>query len=269
MTQTTTFPNLESLPNASTQALLYFSGSLGTLTEVDVVTSGSFSTQFYAENLGPSSSTISGTTSGRLSVNLPSGAFPVVIPAVTDSFDAAAYDGTLSYASPSGNDFAPATSNSAAQTAVLTSPAALAAFTGNFRIPVTVSGHATGSTTSSDGEISAGFTTQTSVTITVVYHYIPNLPSLNPPANPSPSPQSSGTSPTAAAPAAPQASSAGTASLVETTATQTHHAATHTKKKVVVQTATSSHKGAHHPAGGHKQKKPGGHSRDATSHLGK
>ena len=40
MTQTITFPNLESLPNVANQALLYFSSTMGTLTEVDVVTSG-------------------------------------------------------------------------------------------------------------------------------------------------------------------------------------------------------------------------------------
>ena len=63
MTQTATFPNLESLPNVATQAFLYFSSPMGTLTEVDVLTSGSFSSTFSAENLGSSGSTIKGTTS--------------------------------------------------------------------------------------------------------------------------------------------------------------------------------------------------------------
>ena len=76
MTQTATFPNLESHPNVASQAFLYFSSTMGTLTEVDVVTSGSFSTQFSAENLGPSSNAITGTTSGNLSINVPSGAIP-------------------------------------------------------------------------------------------------------------------------------------------------------------------------------------------------
>src|SRR5271156_3265678 len=94
MTQTATFPNLESLPNVSTQAFLYFSSTMGTLTEVDLVTSGSYSTQFYAENLGPSSTTIEGTTSANLSINVPSGAIPVTIPSITESFNAAPFDGT-------------------------------------------------------------------------------------------------------------------------------------------------------------------------------
>ncbi len=77
MTQTATFPNLEATPNASrSQAFVFFNSTMGTLTEVDLVTSGSFSTQFHAENLGSSSTTINGTTSGNLSINVPTGADP-------------------------------------------------------------------------------------------------------------------------------------------------------------------------------------------------
>ena len=180
MTQTATFPNLESLPNRGTQAFLYFSSAMGTLTEVDVVTSGSFSTEFHAENLGSSRATIAGTTSGNLTINVPSGAIPVTIPSVTETFNASPFDGDLDYAGTSGKNFAPVTSSSAPETTVLTSPADLAAFTGNFRIPISVSGHATGSASSSNGDLSDGFNTQTSATITVIYHYIPNLPSLDP-----------------------------------------------------------------------------------------
>ncbi len=181
MTQLTTFPDLETLPTVSSTAMLYFSATMGTLTEVDLVTSGSFQTEFYAENLGNSPGTIEGTTSGNLSINVPTGAIPVTIPSVTESFDASAYDGTVDYGGTSGKDFAPVTSSSTPQTMVLTSPADLAAFTGHFRLPVSVSGHATGSATSDDGDLSSGFNTQTSATITVIYHYIPNLPSLDPP----------------------------------------------------------------------------------------
>ena len=192
MTQTATFPNLESLPNVSTQAILYFSSRMGTLTEVDLVTSGSFNSEFYAENLGSSSSTIEGTTSGNLSVNVPTGSIPVTIPSVTQTFDAQPFDGTLDYGGTSGKDFAPVTSSATPQTTVLTSPADLAAFTGNFRIPISVSGHATGSATSDNGNLSAGFKTQTSATITVIYDFIPDLPSLDPSPNTSPSSQPPG-----------------------------------------------------------------------------
>jgi hypothetical protein len=65
MSQTATFPDLESSPTTSSQEILYFSSAIGTLTEVDLVTSGSFQSEFYAENLGNSSSTITGTTSGN------------------------------------------------------------------------------------------------------------------------------------------------------------------------------------------------------------
>ena len=180
MTQTATFPNLEALPDVSTQAFLYFRSTMGTLTEVDVVTSGSFNSEFYAENLGASSSTLQGTTSGNLSVQVPSGSIPVVIPSVTRTFDAQPFDGALDYAGTSGKDFTPVTSSSAPQTTVLTSPADLAAFTGNFRMPISVSGHATGTATSENGQLSSGFHSQTSATITVIYHFIPDLPSLDP-----------------------------------------------------------------------------------------
>jgi hypothetical protein len=180
MIQTATFPNLEALPNVATQAFLYFSSPMGTLTEVDVAISGSFSTQFAAENLGSASNMITGTTSANLAINVPSGAIPLSIPSITEKFTATPFDGTVTYDGTSGEEFASVTSNSATQTTVLTSPAALAAFTGSFRIPITVSGHAQGVATSTNGDISANFQTQTSVTVTVIYHYDPSLPSLDP-----------------------------------------------------------------------------------------
>jgi hypothetical protein len=275
MTQTATFPNLESLPNVATQAFLYFSSTMGTLTEVDLVTSGTYSTEFRAENLGASSSAIAGTTTANLSINVPTGAIPVTIPSVTETFNASPFDGTLSYGGTSGKDFAPVTSSSAAQTTVLTSPSNLAAFTGNFRIPISVSGHATGSATSSNGDLSDDFNTQTSATITVIYHYIPNLPSFDPLSSTSPSsqppsvpssgnvaatsssPVSSSTSPTNAAPAAPT----GTVSVVQALSAQPQHSSTHARGKKPMLAAISSHKSAHHPLGGLLRPRSVGHSR--------
>jgi hypothetical protein len=195
MTQTATFPDLESLPTVSNQALLYFSATMGTLTEVDLVTSGSFQTQFSAQNLGSTSATIQGTTTANLSINVPTGPMPVSIPAVTETIDAPASDGS---AGASGTTLAPVTSSSTPQTTVLTSPADLAAFTGFARIPISVTGHATGGATSSDSDVSTAFDTQTSATITVIYHYIPNPPGTDPVSggSTSPSPSSGGTSTT-------------------------------------------------------------------------
>jgi hypothetical protein len=153
---------------------------MGALTEVDVAISGSFSTQFAAENLGSSSNVITGTTSANLAINVPSGAIPLSIPSINEKFTASPFEGTVTYDGTSGEEFASVTSNSAQQTTVLTSPAALAAFTGEFRIPITVSGHAQGAATSTNGDISDNFQTQTSVTVTVIYHYDPSLPSLDP-----------------------------------------------------------------------------------------
>jgi hypothetical protein len=251
MTQTAAFPNLESLPNVSTQAILYFSSTMGTLTEVDLVASGSFSTEFSAENLGASSATIKGVTAGNLAINGPTGAIPVSIPSVTETFKAAAFDGSLDYAGQSGKDFAAAASKSAAQTMVLTSPADLAAFTGHFRIPITVSGHATGTAASTNGDLSSSFKTQTAATLTVVYHYIPSLPSLDPPAASSPASQL--TNPPAAGPASAPSTSPvpATTSTLPAASTPVHVTLTHParetihKKKVFLARKHPSHKVAH------------------------
>ncbi len=176
MTQTATFPDLEGHPGLSDQAILYFAATMGTLTEVDLVTSGSFTSRFAAENLAPAARTIAGTTAAELSIAVPTGPIPVVIPAVTQSFNASAFDGVLDDGGTSGRTFDPVTSSSATTTTVLTSPADLAAFTGHFRIPIAVSGHASEVTSPDDGEVSTSCATDTSTTITVIYHYIPNLP---------------------------------------------------------------------------------------------
>jgi hypothetical protein len=272
MTQTATFPDLESSPTASSQQILYFSSAIGTLTEVDLVTSGSFQSEFSAENLGHTSSTIEGTTRGNLSINVPSGAIPVTIPSVTETFNAAAFDGHVDYGGTSGKDFAPVTSSSTPQTTVLTSPADLAAFTGHFQIPISVSGHATGVASSTDGNLSDGFKTQTSATLTVIYRFTPNYPSLDPPPNPSPSaPPPGPTGPTdgsgsSSSPAAPGADSSGasalpaTNSLVSTPSTQV-------KKHGSLKVGASSHKGGHHAPVVHLRPGSGGPHRVVKTRL--
>jgi hypothetical protein len=248
MTQTATYPNLESFPNAATQAFLYFSAPMGPLTEVDVITSGTFTTQFYAENLGPSSSQITGTTSANLSINVPTGSIPLSIPSVTESFTAAPYDGILDYSGTSGMEFAPETSTAAAATTVLASPAELAAFTGYFRMPVSVTGHALGNATSSNGDLSAGFNTQTSVTITIIDHYIPNLPSLDPPTGSgdttpsSETPPASGSTPMGTPPAMPT----GSGGAIQALPTPSNQQSTHAKQEKVK--ATFHHKRVHQGA---------------------
>jgi hypothetical protein len=254
MTQTATYPILESSPNTATQAFLYFSAPMGTLTQVDVITSGTFTTQFYAENPRPTNSQITGTTSASLSINVPSGSIPLSIPSVTESFTAAPYDGTLDYGGTSGKAFAPETSSSAPQTTVLTSPADLAAFTGYFRMPISVTGHATGSATSSSGALSDGFNTQTSVTITIIDHFIPNLPSLDPPTgsgngsttSASANPPSSDSSPASSpAPIAP----AGTGAPIQAQPTPTPTTQPSTQAKKEKTTAILHHKSIHHGPG--------------------
>jgi hypothetical protein len=266
MTQTATFPNLESFPSAASQAFLYFSSTMGTLTEVDVTVSGSYSTQFSAENLGASSSAIEGTTSANLTINVPGGAIPLSIPAVTENFNATAFDGTVNYGGTGGKTFAPVTSSSAPQTTVLMSPEALAAFTGNFRMPISVSGHATGNATSSNGDLSDNFQTQTSVTITIVYDYTPNLTSLNPPAGASSSGGGSTTTPSS-----PQSSGTTTPNATPTAPSGTLQTSSAPLQQPSVQVKKKGHAGAKPAHAGPKPKpKPIAHaSHVVKSHHGK
>jgi hypothetical protein len=203
MTQTATFPDLEGHPGLSDQAILYFAATMGTLTEVDIVTSGSFASRFSAENLAPAARTLAGTTSADLTIAVPTGPLPVTIPAVTQSFDASAFDGALDYGGTSGRSFAPATSSSGPTMTVLTSPADLAAFTGHFRMPIGVSGHASGVTDPDDAEVASTFATETSVTVAVIYHYLPDLPDLGPSPAGATSPTATPTAPPAGTSSSP------------------------------------------------------------------
>lgn len=242
MSQTVSFPDLEDHPTLSDQGLLYFSATMGTLTEVDVVTSGSFQARFSAENLGATGQTITGTTAANLAVNLPTGPIAVGVPAVTESFNAAGYDGTLDDGGASGRAMAPVSSNSTPQTTVYTSPADLAAFTGHFRIPISVDGHATGTASSANGDISSAFQTDTSATITVIYHYTPDFSGPAQPAAASTSGGAAGTSPApsiATGTASTQGSGQGTSALStgSSTANQQHGTA---------RTRIALHHHAHH-----------------------
>jgi hypothetical protein len=272
MTQTATFPNLESQPNVADQAILYFSSSIGTLTEVDVVTSGSYTTQFYAQNLGATSSKITGTTAANLSINLPSGPVPVTIPAVAESFNAGPFGGTVNYSGTSGKVFAAESSSSTTNTTVMTSPADLAAYTGQFRIPITVSGRATGSASSTDGELSDGFNTQTSVTLTVIYHYT-SFSDTGPPTSsgsgdttPAPgTPVSSGTGPTSPSPTTPT----GTGSQIQSLPTLPQNSSTHGQKAKAKVPAKPSHQSVHHAAISHVKHAPVVHSSRVKNHADK
>jgi hypothetical protein len=236
MTQTETFPDLEANPALSDQALLYFSATMGTLTEVDVVTSGSFTSQVSVENAASTGQTVQATTSANLSINVPTGAVPVVIPSVTQSVNVSAL---------SDQSLPTVTSSSTPQTMVLTSPAALAAFTGHFRIPISVAGHATGSVTPNDANVSDSFNTDTSATITVIYHYIPDLPGIGS----SPGTSSPGTSSPGGTTTSPSGSTSGAQALTGNTDGSSAHAKIQRSlSKRVSHPHHPHHPSHHHPA---------------------
>jgi hypothetical protein len=185
MTQTARFPNIVSFPDVSDQAILYFSPNMGILTEVGLMTSGSFTAQF-------------GSGGSSVKVN---------------------------------------SIGSAPQTTEFTDSAHLAAFTGNFRIPIRVT------PSSSAGDPSA--------TITVKYYFAPNLPSLDPPPGPG-SLSSTPTSPTSpnsgsgTGTPSPSGTVQSTSTLPATGSTNHGLSSGHLKTNASVKKSTPFHPAVHH-----------------------
>ena len=180
MMQQVAFPQAYTNFN-STGTVPGFDPALGTLIAVDVVNSGSITSEFYTENLGSSPTTITGIVSGSLMAIGPAATIPVGIPQVTQTFDAAAYDGTTDFGGTSGKDFTPVVSSGAAALTI-TDPAALSGYVGNGPVTFTESANAVANASApTSGSMAAGFNTQAAATITVVYHYIPNDPPLSSP----------------------------------------------------------------------------------------
>jgi outer membrane biosynthesis protein TonB len=241
MVQQVAFPQAYTNFN-STGTVPGFDPALGTLIAVDVVNSGSITSEFYTENLGSSPTTITGIVSGSLMASGPSATIPVGIPQVTQTFDAAAYDGTEDFSGASGKDFTPVVS-SGTSALTITDPAALAGYVGNGPVTFTESANAIANASApTSGSMAAGFNTQAAATITVVYHYIPNTP---PPSSPQPQTAS------LVSPQGGSGSGGAGAFIAAATSTKSHHA---------VSQASLHHKAipthpAHHPvSNGHRRK---------------
>jgi hypothetical protein len=200
MTQTAWFPNIQTNPTLSDQAILFFSPTMGTLKEVDVVTTGLFTAQF-------------GT--GATSVKV--------------------------------NSISPT-----AQATEFTDSAHLAAFTGSFRIPLSVA------PSSSAGDPTA--------TIIVKYYFAPSLPSLDPAPSPALSPTpTSATSPIGASstvPPSPSGTVQGTNTLPATGSTHHGLSSGHLKTNASVKKSAPFHPVVH-PVGHHLHAR---HPRLAVEH---
>jgi hypothetical protein len=172
-----TLPVLATFDNAKTgwtktAQVARFDPSLGTLLSVDIVSTGTLQSEFQFENIDAEPGTITGTINGTVTVNVP-GASPLVTNlTASDSFSAAAYDGTIDFGGASGHDSGTQT-HSASQSVTITDAAALQQFEGSGSLTVSAHAGAT-STASGPGNLLALHSASAGAKVQLVYHYIPS-----------------------------------------------------------------------------------------------
>lgn len=149
-----------------------FDPSLGTLTSIDIIDSGSFTSQIKVESLDASSSTITATVAGTLTLSGPGLSGLVTNLSANKSFNAGPFDGVIDFGGSSGNDFGAQVAQGS-KTISLTSSADLAAFQGSSRVQFTQTAKASTSA-SGAGNLVTQTNTTASSQVSVVYHYTPN-----------------------------------------------------------------------------------------------
>ncbi len=149
-----------------------FDPSLGTLTSIDIVNAGTFTSSIKVESLDGGPSTIIATVSGTLTLSGNGVAGLVANASSSKSYSASAFDGTIDFGGTSGHDFgSPSTIGS--NTISLSDPASLAAYTGVGNLTFTDAAHAT-SAASGSGNLLTQIGTTANAQIQIVYHYIPS-----------------------------------------------------------------------------------------------
>jgi hypothetical protein len=171
-TQTLTIPPTRTRWD-QTLAAAQFDPDKGTLTGVDILTTGSVTSDIKVENTSSSSpSAIDATVSGKLTLSGPGFALAINPQANAGTFSASTFDGALDYAGASGHDFGAQTATGSDQRQ-LSAPADLAQYVGKGNVTLSVSARSTSSINGSGNETSQ-ITTDAGVQVTVVYHYIPS-----------------------------------------------------------------------------------------------
>jgi hypothetical protein len=156
----------------TTVSLPQFDPSLGTLTGIDIINAGTFTSHIRVESLDAAPSTITANDSGTLTLAGPGVTALQTSIAAGQPFSAGAFDGTLDFAGTSGHDFGVQTANGS-KTTTLTTAGALALFTGTGFVSFTEVAHATSGATGS-GNLITNITTAAGAQVSVVYHYIPS-----------------------------------------------------------------------------------------------
>jgi hypothetical protein len=156
------------------QGIPRFDPSLGTLTGVEIINSGTLTGDIKVENLDSAAQTITATLSGQLSLTGP-GLLSALVAnsSQTQVFNAAAFDGAKDFLGPDSHDFGPQ-SVPGTQSVTLTSAADLALFTGSGSVTFTESATGTSSASSTGGNLLDQISNSASGSVTVIYHYIPD-----------------------------------------------------------------------------------------------
>ncbi len=172
-TQALSFPSLATNVTA-TQAAAQFNPNLGTLTAVDVITSGSLTSTIRVESQASSPNTVGGEVSGSLTLDAP-GFGPVVtnVIANTQQIPLAAADGVLDFAGASGHDFG-AVSASGSATASSAAPTTLQLYTGTGSVLFAQVANATSRAVDQAGNVVVNINTVGRADVTLVYRYVPS-----------------------------------------------------------------------------------------------
>jgi hypothetical protein len=157
---------------AQTQSVAQFDPGLGTLTGVDIISSGSLTSQIKFENLDSGPAMVTGTVSGDLTLAGAGLTDLVTTASTTENFQASAFDGVIDFAGTSGHDFGPKSAGGS-KSESLTTPSDLARFTGTGSVSLTETAHAT-STATGAGNLITQINSSAIGTVQVVYHYIPS-----------------------------------------------------------------------------------------------
>jgi hypothetical protein len=157
---------------SSTVSVNQFNPSLGVLTEVDIIATGSLQNRVQMENLGPQAHQFQCNVGGTLTYLLP-GTQPLTSsPSTVLSASLPAFDGVPDLSGPSSKDFGNVTLAGTFSEASITSPQALAAYIGTGKVAVSQSAVAQ-SSVSGPGNLLAMITTTAQGDVQVVYNYLP------------------------------------------------------------------------------------------------
>jgi protocatechuate 3,4-dioxygenase beta subunit len=172
---TATFPATATNWSGS-QTVPQFDTSLGTLTEVDITVSDPLTSTIKIENLDSAAATIHASVTGTAVLTGPSLTGLSSNLSATQTFNAAAFDGTIDFGGPSGETVGPITTP-ASGSITLTKASDLAPYLGSGTVTLTETAQAS-SSASGSGNLVLSVNTTVGTQVTVTYHYIPsnNLP---------------------------------------------------------------------------------------------